>query len=278
LAPVLNAVENRRYMHFTTRPGIPSTDFLQLAERRLHVTLNWSLGDQGALEDLGRRITANEDFFLRVLELAIERIDLGYNFQEQAAALAELDSILTEAGSVWRVDIQRIEVDAESHGHKAYREIRTLQRRTSPEAVNALQAMTQSAPAAAPHLTSAWNYAFGRNPNPTQAYSEAIKAVEAAAIPVVSPNDLSATLGKVLGQLRNTPQKWQVVLTEGVPLRAGGQMASIEVITNLTALLWENHTDRHAPVQPIQQAQAEMAVHLALSLVQIFTRSVGLTK
>jgi hypothetical protein len=51
-------------------------------------------------------------------------------------------------------------------------------------------------------------------------------------------------------------------------------MAPIEALTYLAALLWVNQTDRHAPVQPIQQAQAEMAVHLALTLVQVFTQSV----
>ncbi len=215
LVPVLNAVQKRQYIAFTTRPGIPSTEFLLLAERRLHLTLKWGLGEQAALDDLGNQIAANGELFLQVIELALEHIDLGYSFQEQDAALAELDRILTEAGSVWRVDIQQVESGPEWHGHKGYRVIRKLQRRTSPEVVNALQAMGQSARTAAPHLTSAWNHAFGRNPNPTQAYSEAIKAVEAAAIPIVSPNDRTATLGKVLGQLRSTPQKWQVVLSEG---------------------------------------------------------------
>jgi hypothetical protein len=152
--------------------------------------------------------------------------------------------------------------------------MRTLQRRTAPEAIDALKAVSQSAPDAACHLGSAWRHAFGRNPDPGRAYSEAIKAVEAAAIPVVSPNNPKATLGTVIGQLRSTPQKWQVVLARDVTLPGGNQKAPIEVLTNLAALLWVNQTDRHAPVQPIQQAQAEMAVHLALTLVQIFTQSV----
>lgn len=47
------------------------------------------------------------------------------------------------------------------------------------------------------HLSKAWNCAFGRIPDYSQAYSEAIKAVEAATTPVLSPKDADATLSKM---------------------------------------------------------------------------------
>jgi hypothetical protein len=119
------------------------------------------------------------------------------------------------------------------------------------------------------HLTSAWNHAFGRNPDPSRAYAESIKAVEAAAIPVVSPNNSKATLGTVLGDLKAAPQKWQLVLSR--PSTTG--IAPVEVVTHLVSLLWANQTDRHAPVQPIDQSQAEEAVHIALMLVHTFARA-----
>jgi hypothetical protein len=279
LSPILNAVQKREYMRFTLREGIPSTDFLLMAERRLRVNLDWQDdGGRTALLSLAKRMEGNDEFFLQVLELAIEQIDLGYTWQDQESALSELDRILTEAGSAWRVDIQRIETEDYVFGQlrKGYREVRTLQRRASETATNALTESVRLAPAAASHLASAWNYAFGRNPDPGRAYSEAIKAVEAAAGPVVSPNDTTATLGKVLGQLRSTPQLWQVVLAEDVPGPAANRISPVQVVTNVAALLWENQTDRHAPVQqPIQQAQAELAVHLAVTLVQIFSRSIS---
>ena len=40
---------------------------------------------------------------------------------------------------------------------------------------------------AATHLRSAWHHAYRQNPDPSKAYSDAIKAVEAATRPVVSP-------------------------------------------------------------------------------------------
>ena len=54
---------------------------------------------------------------------------------------------------------------------------------------------------------------------------------------------------------------------------SGAGTPPIEVITSLAGLLWANKTDRHAPAQPIQQSQAEMAVHIALTLVHSFTRA-----
>lgn len=271
LQPILHAVQDSQYHRYS---GTSSPAFVEQAERRLHITVDWSRDERGAIHDLTERMLADDDVFLDVLGLAIEKVELGYTFQEEHNALNELDRILTEAGSVWRVDVQTVETGDEWRGHKSYRDIRTLQRRTMPEAAAALKAVSQSAPEAARHLGSAWNHAFGRNPDPGRAYGEAIKAVEAATIPVVSPNNPKATLGTVIGQLRSTPQKWQAILVRDITLTGGSQMAPIEVLTNLAALLWGNQTDRHAPVQPIEQTQAEMAVHLALTLVQAFTQSV----
>src|SRR5438552_18019028 len=154
-------------------------------------------------------------------------------------------------------------------GHRGYREIRTLQRRTTSEAISALEQLSRNAPDAARHLTSAWNHAFGRSPDPSRAYAEAIKAVEAAAIPVISPNNAKATLGTVIGDLKSAPQKCQLVLTR--PSTTG--IGSVEVVTHLVSLLWANQTDRHAQAQPIDQPQAEQAVHIALLLVHTFGRA-----
>lgn len=272
LSPILHAVQDEQYH---SPSGTPSTAFVMLVERQLQITVDWSRNERGAIENLAARMEADEELFLSVLGLAIENVNLGYNFQEQDEALADLVRILTEAGSVWRLDIQRVETGEDWMGHRMYRDIRSLQRRTAEETANAVERVAQRASGAAPHLTNAWNHTFGRNPDPGRAYSEAVKAVEAAAIPVVSPNNAKATLGTVIGQLRTTPQKWQVAMTRDLLLPNGGAMSPLEVVTNMADLLWRNQTDRHAPIQPITQEQAEMAVHLALTLVHIFTRSIS---
>ena len=44
---------------------------------------------------------------------------------------------------------------------------------------------------------------YGLHPNPTMAFSQAIKAVEDAAIPVVIPKSSKATLGTVVNAIYN---------------------------------------------------------------------------
>jgi hypothetical protein len=270
LAPILNAVESQDAREPLTTLQLHSTEFLLLAERRLHLQLDWNHGGRATLESLGKFMDT-PDTFLHVLELAIEHVDLGYSFQQQDMALADLDRILTESGMMWRVDVQDIPTGDTWHGHPGFQRVRTLQRRTTPEATDAVQALSRNSPNLAQHMTNAWNYAFGRNPDPRSAYREAILAVEAAAIPIIVPNNAKATLGSVIGEMRAAPQKWQLVLSRS----STQQPVPIEVIASMAELLWVNQTDRHGPVQqPVIQEQAEMAVHLALTLVQAFTRSI----
>jgi hypothetical protein len=101
--------------------------------------------------------------------------------------------------------------------------------------------------------------------------------VEEATIPVVLPNDTSATLGKVIGELRAAPARWDCPFTRDPKLPSGMRVTSIEAVIALLDLLWVNQTDRHAPVVPITQAHAESAVQLALALVGIF-RSGAISK
>ena len=118
--------------------------------------------------------------------------------------------------------------------------------------------------------------AHGQSPNPDEAYREAIKAVEVAAIAVVMPNDATATLGKVIGTMRQSPSTWTATLTTSVAAPGASSTATpVEVVIQMMDLLWRNHTDRHGvapptPAVPVTHEQAEVAVHLALVLVQLF--------
>jgi hypothetical protein len=148
----------------------------------------------------------------------------------------ELDRLLTDGGSAWRVADDTT----------------SLQRRVNPEATAA-------------HLKSAWAAAYGRHPSPTRAYGEAIKAVESAMIPVVLPRDRMATLGKVIGHLSENSSRWQLAINtpEARPADIGSLLAMLR-------LLWQGQTDRHGgttQATPIAAPAAEAAVHLALTLV-----------
>lgn len=171
-------------------------------------------------------------------------------WQEQ---LVKLDGILDEGGSAWRVqdtlDGLTSRVD-----------------QTVAEAVR--ETIGDAKSDAGEHLRLAWNAAYGVQPDPTRAYSEAIKAVEAITIPAVLPKDNTATLGKVLKHLEDTADKWTVSIDD-----RDGQPASAGAVIAMIGLLWWGQRDRHAgPKMKVASLEAaRMAVHTAATLVQWFS-------
>jgi hypothetical protein len=165
-------------------------------------------------------------------------------------AVDELNKLLALGGSVW-------------HATPAEPGRWRLTRRRPEEATQALAALEGPSKRPFGYLSDAWGRAYGRNPDPSGAYREAVKAVEAAAKPVVTPNDTLATLGKMIPAIRDAPQKWAFAL--GDPLAVAAMMEA----------LWKGQHDRHgtddetAPAS-VQQDEAEAAVQMALALVTYF--------
>ncbi|RSS57657.1 hypothetical protein EF909_16050 [Streptomyces sp. WAC01280] len=132
-------------------------------------------------------------------------------------------------------------------------------------------ATAPSAGSAADHLATAWQAAYGRNPDPERSYSEAIKAVEAAAHAVIQPNNAKATLGTMLGEIRNARHKFSTAIP--VPA-AGDPIAAAEAMMRA---LWEGQTSRHGGQNgtvPETLEAARAGVHLAAALVQWFVSGV----
>ena len=98
-----------------------------------------------------------------------------------------------------------------------------------------------------------------RNPDPDGAYDLAVKAVEAAAHPVVSPGNDRATLGTMIGDLRAKPAKWRF------------ELGDIDLVIAMSKRLWRSHI-RHGtgPRTAHTAAEADAAVHLAIPLVRFF--------
>lgn len=117
-------------------------------------------------------------------------------------------------------------------------------------------------------LSEAWHAAFGVNPDPWKAYSKAVLAVEDAALPVVSPKDKDRTLGKAIAAIRD--QGW----TLPTP-KPDERTPTSEVLRHMLGMLWYGHGERHGgavdPGAGISQEDAEVAVLLAVPLVQWFT-------
>jgi hypothetical protein len=119
---------------------------------------------------------------------------------------------------------------------------------------------------AADHLATAWAKAYAIRPEPSESYSESIKAVEAAAHALVEPNNTKATLGTMLGHLRSQPDRFCLLLpAPGV---------SVTPVIGMMTALWEGQTSRHGgqtATRSETRDEAQAAVHLAVVLVQWFT-------
>lgn len=227
------------------------TDALKVIAVRLHLPIETQ--HSAAVQ---RSLVAHlddETVFLDVLDLSLRIV-------KTPDARRQLNSLLSLGGSAWKVD-----------------EAGTgLERRVDPTAAasqqEAVTAGTAAGGSAGTHLATAWSETYGLHPDATKAYSESIKAVEAAAAPVVTPNDLKATLGKMIGELRANPAKYEVEI-------GGAHAGDVGPVLALMSMLWDGQTDRHGGVAvtvPITAGQAAMAVHAAATLVQWF--STGLVR
>lgn len=166
--------------------------------------------------------------------------------------IGTLDAILLEAGSIWRPT-----ADGDALEERVSGNVREL-------LATVTSATGQGAAAAEAHLQEAWRRTYGRHPDPSKAYAEAIRAVESAAIPVVTPNDNQATLGTIRGQLRSQSKEFKFPIAP----------TAIAPVAETISALWEGQTDRHGRpdgVHPISKESAEAAVALAIILVHWFT-------
>jgi len=117
-------------------------------------------------------------------------------------------------------------------------------------------------------LRTAWDSLYDLHPDPPKAYRSAVAAVEAAAHAIIQPNHASATLGSMLRHLRSQPQRFALA----IPGPAG--TGDITPLISMIELVWTGQTSRHggqAPTRMETREEAEMAVHLAVTLVHWFT-------
>lgn len=241
--------------------GSQSRDFVMELERNLRLTVQRTPRDPRGVESVMGTASRDPQLFVRIVDFALRNITIGYMINECAVAAGQLDRILRESGAAW--EVRGVENRLQYF----------LERRIDATTSAVLSTLTSEGTPEARHLAEARRHAFGQSPQPGKAYDEAVKAVEAVTIPVVLPNDQQATLGKVIGEIRNDPTRWTSSLTE--PTAKG--MSPVEVVIAMLDMLWRNETERHAPVVAIPQGQAESAVHLSLTLVQLF-RSGAITK
>ena len=187
-------------------------------------------------------------------ERALDVIDFTLGHYSSPEKAARLEQLLSYGRSVWAVDSE-----AEP--------FRLVSRAMGPLKAT-IAAIESDSERAHFHLVSAWSSLAGREANASTAYREAVRAIEAVAKPVVSPNHARATLGSMIGELSaaRNQQRWRVILEHGTPAN----------IATMASLVWRGQEDRHGtddesvPLN-VSPAEADAALYLAVALCRLFS-------
>lgn len=171
-------------------------------------------------------------------------------FMSRADQTVRLADTLTLGGSVWTVAPDSM----------------SLVRRVDPTAMAQFTAATTTEDVASEELREAWANVYGRSPNPAQAWKHAIMACEALLIPLVCPKKDKANLGSVAGYLKSAPHAWNFTLPD-----TRDSIGGVEIFEQMIRLIWpdpKRHSDG-TPRPPATQEQAEAAVQVAVTIVQL---------
>jgi len=266
-------------------PGLNAEE----VEDFLTINPSISLAARGAISrwftnDLSDRYSFSLDFF-REFQVS-SGIDLGLNSVDSVAARTARDFIenLDETTLVYMIDFKLSEYRVTSTNHKNSKVTRMedilhnsgsnwtvgerqgrygLVERVSAGVAVVMEQVLNDQNKASDLLRRAWEKAYGLSPQPSDAYQDAVKAVEILANPLLSPNDRDATLGKDINVLRTQVDQWGFVM-------AGSRHTSAtEHVLSTMQLLWHSQTDRHgkADYVDVSEEEAKAAVLLAATLV-----------
>lgn len=233
-------------------------------ERNVRISPPLGMKQGGSGWELERRMLngRTDDMTLDVLDFLVRRDHLKEReFYDRIPVKSKpiqrdtLNSILREGGSVWGV------------GTTASGDAGLVRRVDASFQDAADQAMVGDAQHHR-YLRKAWGATYGRNPQPDTAYRDAVRAVEAAAIPIVRPSRSPPTLGLVITELHDRPERFATRLNPSPPLEP------IETVRQMLSLLWKSQRDRHGVDDDVpltvSQQEAEDALALAVTLVRWF--------
>ena len=236
------------YRRTPARGGMSRSAMLEVGvAARIPVEL--STDPSAVMASILKHCLADDEVFLDVVDATLGI--LGRN-----SDTGWLEDTLRSGNSAWKVAADRS----------------SLQRRVDPTAQLAIEQAISPSDSASAELSEAWAKAYGRHPDPSDAWDHAIKAVEAILIPLVCPSQRNPQFGHVRGELRKPDTKWQLLLSD-----ADGSH-SVEPLLAMLDRLWPNpdrHVDGKQRTPTLEEAQA--VVHLAVTVVQ-WGRSGVITK
>ena len=173
---------------------LASEEQLLAAEQYFRLPLDW--------QKIGYNYKEGVAILLGVTGLDL--LDYCLGLQDHYKYADELHDILDRSGSAWTVGRDVDGLDC-------------LARRVDTTVEKAAHEEMERQSNAATYLRSAWHQAYGRSPNPSEAFRNAVRAVEAAARPVVVPKDNQATLGKMIPASGTSPANGKQQLAMSTP-------------------------------------------------------------
>ena len=135
-----------------------------------------------------------------------------------------------------------------------------------PEGVqDMVEATIASGGTAGQILARAWGKVHALTPDDPGAYADAVRAVEAAAKPLIEPDNDDATLGGMAGVMRSQGD-WRL------PLREHQHAPTAEMLVAMMRSLYRGHADRHGTddYRDVTHEEAKAGVALAAILVSWF--------
>lgn len=198
--------------------------------------------------------------FLKILE-ALKRHSKPLEIADYLLAFGshvngeKLEQILHRSKSIWTVGVRS--------GRNG------LVRRVPKGVRVGLERVAGESEKAGIRLAEAWDNVYSLDSDPSKAYVLAVRAVEDAAIPVVSPNNSQATLGSVIAQIQNQ-KDWTLPIS-----RENDRAPSGSVVVSMLRLLWHGQHDRHGGQQvenrAVSREEAIVAIGLATTLIHWFS-------
>jgi hypothetical protein len=174
--------QNRYGATFTTRYD---TAVMHQMELRLHTYLDWSTSDAAVLSVLNKAVQ-EPDTLLGAVDLLLHQ----QNWDKNRSNIERLEDILRLGSSAWMVNdddnprlVRRVDATYEAEAKSA------MERGKAGKLIRA-----------------AWVGAYGREPNASHAYQQAVRAVEAAAQPIILPDNDTATLGQIIPAIKQAKQ------------------------------------------------------------------------
>lgn len=244
------------------REGVPASLMPSLLDWVVdHYVDRWLTGSEIRIEPV-RRLERRTDRTLPLTDhelmamfgesptLLLDAVDLALTDSADLDAATALSDMLHDARSAYTVG-----VDGDGN-HE-------LQLRQPPELTATAEAALSGTGSASRHLRRAWSLAFGREPEPTAACDEAVRAIEAVATAVVAPNDPLPTLGKMIAAMRDAAHKWTT------DSNATDDISAVVAMLELVWMGYRRHGDPRQPAEATVQA-AQMLTQTATLLVHWF--------